>query len=184
MREMTWRSVYFFGRGEGYTHLVMDMPVPLVSEGFVFPVTFSSYLSPPPLVILVFYSRVFPLCIRSNNNNNMAQQQQQAQQPQAQAAPAPAPAAPAQRAPVPRQWATPEKFNGGVQDRWESWWLQFEQLALVNAWTPQETVQFLPLALKGEALLQYYSLPQANRQGQLAPLAQSLQARFAPPQRG
>eukprot|EP00117_Sycon_ciliatum_P000206 scpid106145/ scgid6371/ len=114
----------------------------------------------------------------------MAQQQQQAQQPQAQAAPAPAPAAPAQRAPVPRQWATPEKFNGGVQDRWESWWLQFEQLALVNAWTPQETVQFLPLALKGEALLYYHSLPQGTRQGQLAPLAQALQARFAPPQRG
>eukprot|EP00117_Sycon_ciliatum_P040757 scpid89910/ scgid29903/ len=75
------------------------------------------------------------------------------------------------------------KFGGGHQDRWESWWLQFQQVALVNGWTPQESVQFLPLALKGKALLFYQALPQAVRQGRLAALAQALQARFAPAQR-
>ena len=76
------------------------------------------------------------------------------------------------------------KFGGGHQDRWESWWQQFQQVALVNGWTPQESVQFLPLSLNGEALLFYQALPQAVRQGQLAALAQALQARFAPAQRG
>ena len=153
-----------------------------MSEVFVFPVTFSPFL-PSPVPPLVFYSRAFPLLYPSHHIRTNG--------PTATITSSRATGAGCTRsgcADTTCSCSTSVGNTGEIQRRsprlMESWWLQFEQVALVNAWTPQEAVQFLPLALKGEGLLYYHSLPQATRQGQLAPLTQALQAHFAPPPRG
>eukprot|EP00117_Sycon_ciliatum_P017970 scpid91712/ scgid16761/ len=77
----------------------------------------------------------------------------------------------------------PEKFSGKLSDNWPTWLAHFQQVAAFNLWTPAQQVQYMGLALTGDAQLFYQSLPVATRQGAFAPLSQALAARFAPPQR-